>query len=100
MPHVVHVENPYAYRCPWNSNSIEECGVLALAHLERVLQFENPDSVAAILFEGESGSSGCIKYPPMYLKKIRELCDKYGIMMIDDEVGDEWFWTYRKNVRY
>ncbi|MEZ4792142.1 MAG: aminotransferase class III-fold pyridoxal phosphate-dependent enzyme [Gelidibacter sp.] len=86
MPHVVHVENPYAYRCPWNSNSIEECGELALAHLERVLQFENPDSVAAILFEGESGSSGCIKYPPMYLKKIRELCDKYGIMMIDDEV--------------
>ncbi|MGJ8593082.1 MAG: aminotransferase class III-fold pyridoxal phosphate-dependent enzyme [Aquaticitalea sp.] len=86
MPHVVHVENPYAYRCPWNSNSIEECGELALAHLERVLQFENPDSVAAILLEGESGSSGCIKYPPMYLKKIRELCDKYGIMMIDDEV--------------
>ena len=86
MPHVVHVENPYAYRCPWNSNSIEECGELALAHLERVLQFENPDSVAAILFEGESGSSGCIKYPPMYLKRIRELCDKYGIMMIDDEV--------------
>lgn len=86
MPHVVHVENPYAYRCPWNSNSIEECGELALAHLERVLQFENPESVAAILFEGESGSSGCIKYPPMYLKNIRELCDKYGIMMIDDEV--------------
>lgn len=86
MPNVVHVENPYAYRCPWNSNSIKECGNQALAHLERVIQFENPDSVAAILFEGESGSSGCIKYPPMYLKRVRELCDKYGIMMIDDEV--------------
>ena len=86
MPNVVHVENPYAYRCPWNSNSIEECGERALEHLERVVQFENPDSVAAILFEGESGSSGCLKYPPMYLKRVRELCDKYGIMMIDDEV--------------
>lgn len=86
MPNVVHVENPYAYRCPWNSNSIEECGELAIAHLERVVQFENPESVAAILFEGESGSSGCIKYPPLYLKRVRELCDKYGIMMIDDEV--------------
>ena len=86
MPNVVHVENPYAYRCPWNSSSIEECGELAIAHLERVIQFENPDSVAGILFEGESGSSGCIKYPPMYLKKVRALCDKYGIMMIDDEV--------------
>jgi len=86
MPNVVHVENPYAYRCPWNSSSVEECGERAIAHLERVIKFENPDSVAAILFEGESGSSGCIKYPPMYLKRVRELCDKYGIMMIDDEV--------------
>jgi len=86
MPNVVHVENPYAYRCPWNSSSIEECGERAIAHLERVIKFENPDSVAAILLEGESGSSGCIKYPPMYLKHVRDLCDKYGIMMIDDEV--------------
>ncbi len=86
MPNVVHVENPYAYRCPWNSDSVEECGELALAHLERIIKFENPDSIAAILFEGESGSSGCIKYPPMYLKKVRELCDKYGMLLIDDEV--------------
>lgn len=82
----VHVENPYAYRCPWNSSSIEECGELALAHLERVIQFENPNAIAAILFEGESGSSGCIKYPPMYLKKVRDICYKYGILMIDDEI--------------
>ncbi len=86
MPNVVHVENPYAYRCPWNSSSIEECGELALAHLERVIKFQNPDSVAAILFEGESGSSGCIKYPPMYLKKVRDICDRYGILLIIDEV--------------
>lgn len=86
MPNVVHVENPYAYRCPWNSTSIEECGERALAHLERVVKFENPESIAAILFEGESGSSGCIKYPPNYLKHVREICDKYGILLIDDEV--------------
>lgn len=85
MPNVVHVENPYAYRCPWNSDTIEECGELSLANLERVLKFENPESVAAILFEGESGSSGCIKYPPMYLKRVSELCKKYGILFIDDE---------------
>jgi taurine--2-oxoglutarate transaminase len=86
VPNIVHVENPYAYRCPWNSNSKEQCGDLALEHLERVIKFENPDSVAAILFEGESGSSGCIKYTPFYLKKVREICDKYGILLIDDEV--------------
>lgn len=85
MPNVVHVENPYAYRCPWHSNSIEECGKRALEHLERVIKFENPNSVAAVLFEGESGSSGCIKYPPNYFKGVRALCDEYGILLIDDE---------------
>ncbi|MDH5413348.1 MAG: aminotransferase class III-fold pyridoxal phosphate-dependent enzyme, partial [Flavobacteriaceae bacterium] len=82
----VHVENPYFYRCPWHSTTVKECGERAAAHLERVIQFENPDGVAAILFEGESGSSGCIKYPPGYLKKIRDICDKYGILLISDEV--------------
>ncbi|MFQ3333114.1 MAG: taurine--2-oxoglutarate transaminase [Flavobacteriales bacterium] len=85
MPNIVHVENPYAYRCPWSSSSIEECGERAFANLERIVKLENPDSIAAILLEGESGSSGCIKYPPMYLKKVRELCDRYGILFIDDE---------------
>jgi taurine--2-oxoglutarate transaminase len=85
MPNIVHVENPYAYRCPWSSSSIEECGERAFANLERIVKLENPDSVAAILLEGESGSSGCIKYPPMYLKKVRELCNRHGILFIDDE---------------
>ncbi len=81
----VHVENPYFYRCPWNSTTIEECGERAFAHLERIVKFENLEAIAAILFEGESGSSGCIKYPPMYLAKVRALCDKYGILLIIDE---------------
>jgi len=85
-PNMIHVENPYFYRCPWHSSTIEECGERAIAHLERVIEFENPANIAAILFEGESGSSGCIKYPPFYLKKVRVLCDKYDILLIDDEV--------------
>ncbi|NRA10738.1 MAG: aminotransferase class III-fold pyridoxal phosphate-dependent enzyme [Crocinitomicaceae bacterium] len=86
LPNFVRVENPYAYRCPWGTDSLEECGEMALAHIERVIKFENPESVAAILFEGESGSSGCIKYPPNYWKKLRIMADKYGILLIDDEV--------------
>lgn len=85
-PNFIHVENPYFYRCPWGSKTIEECGEMAIAHLERVIKYENPDSVAAILFEGESGSSGCIKYPPNYWQKLRVLADKYGILLIADEV--------------
>ena len=86
MPNIVHVENPYFYRCPWGTSSPEECGEMCASHVERVIQFENPDSVAAIILEGESGSSGCIKYPKGYWKKIREIADKYGILLIDDEV--------------
>jgi len=85
IPNVIRVENPYFYRCPWNSRTIEECGELALRNLEQVLQYENPDSIAAILMEGESGSSGCLKYPPFYLKRVKEICEKYGILFICDE---------------
>jgi len=85
-PNVIHVENPYSYRCPWYSSSPEECGERAIKNLEQVILYESPDTIAAILMEGESGSSGCIKYPPFYLKKVRELCDKHNILMIDDEV--------------
>jgi len=85
-PGFVHVENPYFYRCPWNSATMEECGELAARNLEQIVKYENPDSIAAILLEGESGSSGCIKYPPNYWKLVRKICDKYGILLIDDEV--------------
>jgi taurine---2-oxoglutarate transaminase len=85
-PNIIHVENPYSYRCPWGTSTPEECGEMALRNLEQTVKYQNPDSIAAILFEGESGSSGCIKYPPFYLKKVRALCDKYGILLIIDEV--------------
>ncbi len=86
IPNIIRVENPYFYRCPWNTASPEECGEMALRNLEQVILYENPESIAAILFEGESGSSGCIKYPPFYLKKVKALAEQHGILLIDDEV--------------
>lgn len=85
VPNFVHVENPYFYRCPWNSSSIDDCGEMAARNIENIIKYENPDSIAAILIEGESGSSGCIKYPPNYWKRLREIADSYGILLIDDE---------------
>lgn len=86
LPNIVHVENPYSYRCPWYSSSAEECGERAIANLRQVLRYEGPESVAAILMEGESGTSSCIKYPPFYLKKVKALCEEFGILFIADEV--------------
>ena len=54
--------------------------------MQRVIEFEGPENIAAIIMEGESGTSGCIKYPPDYLQKIRALCNKHGILLVADEV--------------
>jgi taurine---2-oxoglutarate transaminase len=86
VPNIIHAENPYFYRCPWKSNTPEECAELAAAHLERLVKYEGPQYIAAFLLEGESGSSGCIKYPPGYWKKVKEIADRYGILIICDEV--------------
>ena len=86
VPNVIHVEDPYCYRCPFGQPGPDACQRECVQHVERIVQFEGPETVAAILMEGESGSSGCIKYPPDYLRRIREICDKYGILLIADEV--------------
>ncbi|MBC8488403.1 MAG: aminotransferase class III-fold pyridoxal phosphate-dependent enzyme [Bacteroidetes bacterium] len=86
MPNIIHIENPYVYRCPWGSKTPEECAEKSARQIERIIQFENPESIAAIIMEGESGSSGCIKFPEGYWQKIKAIADKYGILTIDDEV--------------
>ena len=82
-PNFVHFDIPYIYRWEYGEeNLLKE----AVTNLERVIAFEGPQNIAAILLEGESGSSGCLKYPVGYLKKVREICDKHGILFIADEV--------------
>ena len=75
-----------------------------MQHLERIIQFEGPENIAAILLEGESGSSGCIKYPYDYWPKVAELAKKYNILTIADEVMSgfgrcgQWFAINNFNV--
>lgn len=85
IPNIIHVEDPFCYRCPW-SQEPGSCKLECASHVERVVEFEGPHNVAAILMEGESGSSGCIKYPKNYWKRLREICDRHGILLIADEV--------------
>ena len=86
VPNIIHVEDPFCYRCPFGQEGPDTCQRECVSHVERVIEFEGPQNIAAILMEGESGSSGCIKYPSDYLPKIRALCDKHGILLIADEV--------------
>ncbi len=85
-PGMIHFENPYAYRCPWGTDSPEQCAIRCVEQLERIIRYEGPENIAALMIEGESGTSGCIKYPPNYLRLLREVTAKYGILLIDDEV--------------
>lgn len=82
-PNFVHFDLPYLYRWEYGEeNLLKE----TVASLERIVAYEGPANIAAILLEGESGSSGCLKYPVGYLKAVREICNKHGILLIMDEV--------------
>ena len=82
-PNFVHFDLPYLYRWEYGEeNLLKE----SIASLERMIAYEGAATIAAILLEGESGSSGCLKYPVDYLKAVREICNKHGILLIMDEV--------------
>lgn len=82
-PNFVHFDLPYAYRYEHGEeNLLKDC----VAQLERIIAYEGPNNIAAILLEGQSGSSGCFLYPNGYLKAVREICNKHGILLIMDEV--------------
>jgi taurine--2-oxoglutarate transaminase len=82
----IHFFGPYLYRSPFWSTSEEQEAERALAHLEQVIQFEGPNTIAAILIESVVGTNGILVPPPGYLAGVRALCDKYGIVWIADEV--------------
>jgi taurine--2-oxoglutarate transaminase len=81
----VHFFGPYLYRSEFWATNEEEETQRALTHLEHVIQFEGPSTVAAIILESVVGTAGILVPPPGYLEGVRALCDKYGIVWIADE---------------
>ena len=82
-PNFVHFDLPYSYRWEYGEeNLLKE----AVASLERMIAYEGPANIAAILLEGQSGTSGCFLYPDGYLKAVREISNKHGILLVMDEV--------------
>lgn len=82
----VHFFGPYLYRSEFWATTPEQESERALRHLERVIQSEGPTSIAAVLLESIPGTAGILLPPPGYLAGVRALCDRYGIMLIFDEV--------------
>ena len=83
---VVHFFGPFLYRSAFGSSTPEEECARALAHLEQVILLEGPSTISALVLEPVTGSSGVIVPPPGYLRGVRELCTRHGIVFIADEV--------------
>lgn len=77
---------PFLYRSPFHATTeAEECE-RALKHLEETIAFEGPATIAAIILESVPGTAGIMTPPPGYLPGVREICDRYGIVLVLDEV--------------
>jgi taurine--2-oxoglutarate transaminase len=101
---IVKFWGPYAYRSAFHSsNEKEECQ-RALQHLEDTLMVEGPHTIAMIALESVVGTNGILVPPDGYLQGVRDICDRYGIVMLCDEVMagfgrcGEWFAVNKWNV--
>jgi taurine--2-oxoglutarate transaminase len=96
IPGVVRVMDPYRYRCRWCGDR-PACTMDCLKHIEDVITFEGPETIAAVIVETVTGTNGIIVPPDGYLQGLRELCTRHGILLIADEIMSgfgrtgEWF---------
>lgn len=88
VPGARHVPLPYSYRCDYCDGVCvgDSCALRYAQEVERLIEFEGPETVAAIIMEPVQNSGGAIVSPPAYMRRVRELCDQHGILFIADEV--------------
>lgn len=85
LPGVVRTVDPYCYRCPVGREPAT-CSHECADDLDVVLRREDPRTVAAVIMEGVVGANGVFVPPIGYWRKIREICDRHGVLLIADEV--------------
>jgi adenosylmethionine-8-amino-7-oxononanoate aminotransferase len=85
VPGFVHIDAPDPYRFPHHETEVT-LGVAAANQLERAILDEGPDTVAAFIAEPVQGAGGVIIPPPDYFPRVREICDRYGVLLIADDV--------------
>jgi taurine--2-oxoglutarate transaminase len=85
LPGFVHALDPYRYRCAFCRDQ-PACTMACADHIEQIIQLEGPQHVAAVLVEPIIGANGNIVPPDGYLQRVRQACDRYGILLIVDEV--------------
>jgi adenosylmethionine-8-amino-7-oxononanoate aminotransferase len=84
-PGFVHVFPPTCYRCPFGKN-YPDCGITCATLVGSVIDLEDPDTVAAVMVEPIGHTGGIIDPPPEYLPILRDICDRYNVLLIFDEI--------------
>src|SRR5580658_1533712 len=85
LPGCFHVDTPWLYRNPYTQDP-QELARICAGLLEREIQFQSPDTVAAFIAEPIQGAGGVIVPPPSYWPLVREICDRYEVLLIADEI--------------
>jgi putrescine aminotransferase len=84
-PGAVFVEPPYCYRCPYGL-AYPDCDIKCATDIERTIEFENPELISAFIGEPIMQGFGALAPPREYWPIVREICSKYDILLIIDEV--------------
>jgi adenosylmethionine-8-amino-7-oxononanoate aminotransferase len=86
VPGAVKVPNTNIYRAPEHGDDPEAFGRWAADSIERAIEMEGPETVAAVYLEPVQNSGGCFVPPPGYFQRVREICDRHGVLLVSDEV--------------
>jgi adenosylmethionine-8-amino-7-oxononanoate aminotransferase len=101
VPGAIKVPNTNFYRAPEHGDDLVAFGRWAADEVGRAIEREGPDTVAAVYLEPVQNAGGCFPPPPGYFARVREICDRYGVLLVSDEVIcafgrlGEWFGAHR-----
>ncbi|KAA1420558.1 aspartate aminotransferase family protein [Mumia zhuanghuii] len=86
VPSTFRVPNTNIYRAPEHGDDPEAFGRWAADRIAEAIEFEGPDTVAAVFLEPVQNAGGCFPPPPGYFQRVREICDEYDVLLVSDEV--------------
>jgi adenosylmethionine-8-amino-7-oxononanoate aminotransferase len=86
VPSTFRVPNTNYYRRPDENMTPEQFGIWAADRIAEAIEFEGPDTVAAVFLEPVQNAGGCFPPPPGYFQRVREICDRYDVLMVSDDV--------------